>query len=78
MWKHGNVALPLFDTIYSYWAKVYEEPSEFGIEGGKISKLTIRESGNSKDLYNFDRGLDRDCADAEVEIILNILLEKYN
>lgn len=38
-------------------AKVYEEDSEdFGIDGGNISKLWIR------DVYNYDRGLDFDRA----------------
>lgn len=54
-------------------AKFYRTSSKFGIEGGRISKLEIRESTytlteellgrqptRSNVAYNFDRGLDRD------------------
>lgn len=28
---------------YVYWAKVYDEPSHYGIKNGRISKLEIRD-----------------------------------
>lgn len=37
-------------------AKVYDEGSEFGVMGGRVSKLTIYKNG--KELYNYDRGLE--------------------
>jgi hypothetical protein len=78
MWSEGIIASPTTGNNYKYWVKHYEEGSEFGINGGRISKLTIRKIGESKDLYNFDRGLDRDCADDEVRAVYDIILSKYN
>ncbi len=58
MWKEK--------IIDGHWcqAKVYDEPSEFGIENGRISKLTIAKGpaweGMSKTIYNYSRGLDFD------------------
>jgi hypothetical protein len=62
---------------YKYWVKHFEEGSEFGIDGGKISKLTIRKVGESRDLCNYDRGWDIEPAD-EVKAVYAIILEKYN
>ena len=79
MWNEGIIASPATGSKYKYWAKHYEEPSEaYGIDGGRISKLCIRKLGETRDLYNYDRGLDVDCADEEVRTVLNIILAKYN
>jgi len=78
MWKQGQIAAPASNTIYTYWAKVYEEGSEHGINQGRVSKLTIRKQGETRDLYNYDRGLDLPPANEEVETILNIILAKYS
>ena len=79
MWHEGRIGSTTSNTIYQYWAKVYDEPSEtYGINGGKISKLTIRKLGETRDLYNFDRGLDKDCANDEVRAIYEIIVSKYN
>ena len=78
MWSEGIIASPTTGGKYKYWVKHYEIGSEFGIDGGKISKLTIRKVGESRDLYNYDRGLDVDCADDEVRAVYGIILSKYN
>jgi hypothetical protein len=78
MWSEGIIASPTTGNKYKYWAKHYETGSEFGIDGGKVSKLTIRKIGESRDLYNYDRGLDVDCADDEVRAVYSIILSKYN
>ena len=78
MWHEGRIGSPTSNTIYVYWAKVYGEGSEHGIDGGCISKLTIRKLGETRDLYNFDRGLDKDCENDEVRAVYNIVLAKYN
>jgi len=77
MWKEGIIASPTTGEKYKYWVKHYEEGSEFGIDGGKISKLTIRKLESTKDLANYDRGWDIK-PEGEVETIYNILLAKYN
>jgi hypothetical protein len=78
MWSEGITASSKTGGKYKYWVKYYEEGSEFGIDGGRVSKLTIRKVGESRDLYNYDRGLDADCADDEVRTVLGIILAKYN
>jgi hypothetical protein len=77
MWHEGIIASPSTNTVYKYWAKVYDEGSEFGINGGRISKLQIRKRGENHDLYNYDRGLDVPPANDEVAAVLDIILLKY-
>lgn len=53
-------------------AKVYDEPSEYGVNGGRVSKIAIAKTAiqnpnrNFFDqiCYNYDRGLDFDHAPA--------------
>ena len=52
MWKEG--ALKVYDSIFHYWMKVYDGPSEFGINGGKVSKLMLKRNGRI--VCNYDRG----------------------
>lgn len=54
-WYEGNV-----DGIYVY-ARVFDEPSKFGIGEGRISALMIvpqKGDGLSRALVNYDRGWD--------------------
>jgi len=62
--------------VVHYWAKVYDEPSEYGIEKGRISKATLRQDG--KIVYNFDRGSDVPPQTEEAEMALAILLKEYS
>ena len=39
MWKEGSIKVN--GDIFHYWIKQYEEGSEWGIEGGRISKLML-------------------------------------
>ncbi len=48
MWSEGIIYCPSTGSNYKYWVKHYEESSPFGIDGGKISKLTIRKVGESR------------------------------
>lgn len=78
MWKEGTIGVPTGNGKYTavhYTAKVYDEPSDFGINGGRISKLTLKQDG--KFVYNYDRGLDLDCQTEEAEVALAILLKEY-
>ncbi|MDR1002067.1 MAG: hypothetical protein LBL82_02195 [Oscillospiraceae bacterium] len=77
MWSEGIITIPGTNVGYKYWVKHFEEVSEFGIGGGKISKLTIRKVGESRDLCNYDRGWDVEPTD-EVKAVYAIILEKYN
>lgn len=53
LWIHGNITTM---DGYSFSAKVYELPSEHGIQGGKISKLEIKDG--DRIAVSFDRGWD--------------------
>lgn len=39
-------------------AKVYDEPSQYGINNGRISKLWIQNKNSGKTIANYDRGWD--------------------
>ena len=44
---------------YTWIASVYEVGSRFGIDGGRVSKLWIRDR-DGREVYGYDRGLDHD------------------
>ena len=80
MWKEGSIAIPDGKgghIICHYWIKVYQKPSKkYGIEGGRISKLTIKVNG--KTTANYDRGWDIKATTWEARFALTILLHEYN
>ena len=43
MWKEGS--LKVHGSVFHYWMKQYDEGSEFGIDGGSISKLMLKQDG---------------------------------
>jgi hypothetical protein len=62
MWESGTFSID--GVLFLYSAKVYEVGSAFGINGGKISKLSIYKDplkeGYTVDnlILNYDRGWD--------------------
>lgn len=78
MWSNGRIINLETKVDYEYWCKHYDLPSQHGIGGGKISKLTIRCLKDGKVLYNYDRGLDFDNLDETGRAVYSIILEKYN
>lgn len=80
LWKEGTIGVPVNGEtkIAHYWAKVYDEGSEYGINGGKISKLTIKIDGVT--VVNYDRGWDvkPDESDEATMIAYSICLADYN
>jgi hypothetical protein len=82
MWSEGTIGIPdakdkAKTTICHYWVKHYEEPSEeYGINGGKISKLTIKVKGCVT--ANYDRGWDIEPEDEPTQLAYMILLQNYN
>ena len=74
MWSEGSIKVK--NSIFHYWVKHYDEPSEWGINEGRVSKLTLKRNGEI--VYNFDRGLDVEAVDEETELALAILLKEYN
>ena len=80
MWSNGAVEVKNKfgkKVLVEYWCKHFEEPSEdYGIEGGRISKLTLKQGKN--EVYNYDRGLDIEPQTREAEQSLEILMKRYN
>jgi hypothetical protein len=80
MWKEGNIGISTKDGEYKkvkYWVKRFDEPSEdYGINGGKISKLSLKMDG--KWITNYDRGWDIKPTCKEAEMALCILLNEHN
>lgn len=80
MWSEGTIGIPGTNgkcKSVRYWVKHYEEPSEdYGIDGGKISKLTLKMDG--EEIANYDRGWDIEPACKEAEYALAILMKEYN
>ena len=79
MWKEGTIGIPKKEggyTVVHYWAKVYEKKSRYGIDGGRISKLTLKVKGEV--IYNYDRGEDILPQNEAAEKALAILLYEFN
>ena len=75
MWSEGSIKIE--NSIFHYWVKHYEEPSaDYGIDGGRISKLMLKRDGRVA--YSYDRGLDTPLEDKETETALGILMKEYN
>ena len=74
MWSSG---LLVFDGVeVSYDIKHYEEPSDYGIERGRISKLSLRAQG--KEFVNYDRGWDIYPKGQLAKQALKEILKLYN
>ncbi len=75
MWTEGS--LKVGKSIFHYSVKHFDEPSEeYGIEGGRISKLTLKRNGEC--VYNYDRGDDIAPVDEDTETAVAIMLKEYN
>lgn len=65
---------------FRFQAKIYDENSRFGIENGRVSKLTVwdeqkRKSGSgSGDILSYDRGWDKKPSSSEHNNILRALM----
>lgn len=70
MWTKGTL------NGYQFCIKHFEEGSEFGINNGRISKMTLSKDG--KTLANYDRGWDVKPKDDETKMAYKALLKKYN
>ena len=70
MWQYGTI-----NGAY-YEAKVFDIGSQFGIDGGRISKLHVVK--NDRCIINYDRGWDITPADDEARDILRQIIERYN
>ena len=82
MWLEGTIGIPANKAtgkeyiVVHYTLKVYDEPSKFGINNGKISKLQLKQGGEI--VANYDRGWDIYPITKEAELALCILLNQHN
>ena len=74
MWNNGVIKIDKTSVTFS--VKHFEDPSEFGIDEGHISKLELRVKG--KIVANCDRGWDIKPSDDAVEKALQYVLATYN
>jgi hypothetical protein len=77
MWTNEKIIDETTGREYFFWAKHFDEPSHFGINNGKISKLTIRKVGDNRDLCSFDRGWDKKPT-KEVKAVYAEILKWFN
>lgn len=80
LWKEGTIGIPVEGKtiIAHYLAKVYDEPSCYGINEGRISKLQIKIDGVT--VVEYDRGweLEPEESNTAAQIALAILLNDWN
>lgn len=62
--------------ICHYWVRRYDEPSCYGIDKGRISKLTISREG--RHTCDYDRVWHVKPEDAATQIMLAMLIKEYN
>ena len=74
MWSEGSIKLG--SDIFHYWVKHYDDGSQYGINEGRISKLTLKRHGET--VCNYDRGWDIEPADENTATALAILMKDYN
>ena len=70
MWRNGII------NGCEYWVKSFDEPSVYGIDEGRISKLTVRR--DDREIISYDRGWDLEPQTDEDRAILETLMKKYN
>ena len=76
-WTRGTATLPngrrfIFDI------KHFKEPSSFGIDDGRISKLSIRTEARRRLGAHYDRGWDGKPQTPDVRAVYKALLARYN
>ena len=76
MWDEGIIIVA--DVKVSYQVKHYNVASEFGIDGGRISKLWMQV--NNTYVVSYERGwnIQPDEADSVIMTAYREILKKYN
>lgn len=74
MWKAGTETIN--GKKIKWEIKVFNEGSQFGINNGKISKLSIEQDGYQ--VCNYDRGWDKKPSTPEAKQVYNMLISKFN
>lgn len=72
MWKTREI------NGYNFFFKQYETGSEYGINGGRVSKLEIRKHGRAKTEASYDRGWELEPETNAVKTAFKTFLKMYN
>lgn len=78
MWHEGTIGIPMEDggsVKVRYQAKVYDTGSQYGINGGRISKLLLLADGECVAAY--DRGWSVKPTCEAAKLALSILMNDY-
>lgn len=77
MWTEGSLVID--GVTVRYRVKHFDEPSQYGIDDGRISKLEIRKDDSSgRILANYDRGWDIQPEDETGKTAASFLIKRYN
>ena len=74
MWSKGSIEID--GTKVQYWVKHFEEGSEWGIDGGRISKLECRVDDEM--LLHYERGWDKKPTTKLAKKAYATMLKMYN
>ena len=74
MYTHGTIQIE--NETFTYDAKHFDEPSEYGIEVGRISKLGIRKGREV--VLNYDRGWVIEPETEGAQLALLAICQKLN
>ena len=81
LFKEGTIGVPTGNgetKIAHWWAKVYDEGSEYGINEGRISKLTIKIDGKTTLCYDRGWDIEPDENDKATQTAFQIILKEFN
>ena len=76
-WTSGTVKLANGRT-FRFHVKSFDEPSEFGIDGGRVSKLWVVTATRLVTAVNYDRGWDVKPQTSDHKAVYAALLKRYN
>lgn len=76
LWRQGKITLG--DYVFSFEAKIFDEPSQFGINEGCISKLFVKQQGSRDYIISYDRGWDKKPRTELGKILLSIITTEFD
>lgn len=74
MWSEGSIRIG--NEIFHFWVKHFKEPSVYGIDLGRISKLTIQQGGRC--VCSYDREWELEPTSKAASDVLALLMNEYN
>lgn len=74
MWAHGIITVNEKTMVYAI--KHFDKASDYGINGGRISKIMIQQ--NDAVLYSYDRGEDLAPQNDDAREALEQLIARFN